>query len=173
MELDSQVELITQKGKIPSGTESTQGSVISQRKVPEVPVISEQELELIKTVLHSLQGQGLENVVTNPPRSDEILAHHETIPQRVGKGRYSNGWNPLSSKPKIKKIKEYHSKKREESKGEATVASTSRTKANQLPQEGKKNKNKNRRKQYSQSYKIPKIQKDAMENVFNMARTLM
>ncbi|MBW0586157.1 hypothetical protein O181_125872 [Austropuccinia psidii MF-1] len=25
--------------------------------------------------------------------------------------RYSNGWNPLSSKPQIKKIKEYHAKK--------------------------------------------------------------
>ncbi|MBW0585277.1 hypothetical protein O181_124992 [Austropuccinia psidii MF-1] len=24
--------------------------------------------------------------------------------------RYSNGWNPLSSKPQIKKIKEYHAK---------------------------------------------------------------
>ncbi|MBW0491653.1 hypothetical protein O181_031368 [Austropuccinia psidii MF-1] len=49
-------------------------------------------------------------------------------------------------------------------------------KVNPLPQEGKKNKQnkkKNARKPYSPSYKIPKIQKDAMENVFNMARTLM
>ncbi|MBW0584221.1 hypothetical protein O181_123936 [Austropuccinia psidii MF-1] len=45
--------------------------------------------------------------------------------------------------------------------------------ANPLPQEGKKNKKKNWRKPYSPSYRIPKIQKDAMENVFNMARTLM
>ncbi|MBW0525874.1 hypothetical protein O181_065589 [Austropuccinia psidii MF-1] len=29
--------------------------------------------------------------------------------------RYSNGWNPLSSKSQIKKIKEYHSKKKEAS----------------------------------------------------------
>ncbi|MBW0506452.1 hypothetical protein O181_046167 [Austropuccinia psidii MF-1] len=34
------------KGKIPSGTESTQGSAISQRQVPEMPLISELELEL-------------------------------------------------------------------------------------------------------------------------------
>ncbi|MBW0586307.1 hypothetical protein O181_126022 [Austropuccinia psidii MF-1] len=46
-------------------------------------------------------------------------------------GRYSNGWNPLSSKPQIKNIREYHAQKREESKEEAPVASTSRPKANQ------------------------------------------
>ncbi|MBW0560567.1 hypothetical protein O181_100282 [Austropuccinia psidii MF-1] len=56
---------------------------------------------------------------------------------------YSNGWNPLSSKPQIKSIKEYHSKKREASKKEAPVASTSKPQVNQPPQEGKKNKNKN------------------------------
>ncbi|MBW0552447.1 hypothetical protein O181_092162 [Austropuccinia psidii MF-1] len=42
-----------------------------------------------------------------------------------------------------------------------------------LPQEGKKKKKKNWRKPYSPSYRIPKIQKDAMDNIFNMARTLM
>ncbi|MBW0594142.1 hypothetical protein O181_133857 [Austropuccinia psidii MF-1] len=90
------------KSKIPSGTESTQGSALSQRKVPEIPIISEPELELImsdsnrykshsegsnrylhepvQAVLHGVQGQGLENVATNTPRSDELLAH----PQRGG-----------------------------------------------------------------------------------------
>ncbi|MBW0582639.1 hypothetical protein O181_122354 [Austropuccinia psidii MF-1] len=55
---------------------------------------------------------------------------------------YFNGWNPLSSKPQIKKIKEYHSKKREESKEEAPVASNSKPQATQPPQEGKNNKKK-------------------------------
>ncbi|MBW0510340.1 hypothetical protein O181_050055 [Austropuccinia psidii MF-1] len=87
--------------------------------------------------------------------------------------RYSNGWKPLSSKPQIKNIKEHHSKKRKTTKEEAPVASTSKPKANPLPQEGKKNKKKNWRKPYSPSYRIPKIQNDAMENFFNMARTLM
>ncbi|MBW0590319.1 hypothetical protein O181_130034 [Austropuccinia psidii MF-1] len=86
---------------------------------------------------------------------------------------YSNGWNPLSSKPQIKKIKEYHSKKREARKEEAPVASTSKPKVNQPPQEGKKNKKENWRKPYSPSYRIPKTQKDSMDNVFNMTRTLM
>ncbi|MBW0562659.1 hypothetical protein O181_102374 [Austropuccinia psidii MF-1] len=34
------------KGKIACGTEFTQGSAISQRKVPENPIISEPELKL-------------------------------------------------------------------------------------------------------------------------------
>ncbi|MBW0529960.1 hypothetical protein O181_069675 [Austropuccinia psidii MF-1] len=59
------------------------------------------------------------------------------------------------------------------SKEEAPVASTSKPQANQPPQEGKKNKKNNWRKPYSPSYWIPKIQKDAMGNVFNMARILM
>ncbi|MBW0493382.1 hypothetical protein O181_033097 [Austropuccinia psidii MF-1] len=87
--------------------------------------------------------------------------------------KYSNGWNPVSSKPQIKKIKEYHAQKKEARKEEAPVASTSKPQANQLPQEGKKNKKKDLRKAYSPSFRIPKIQNDSMDNVFNMARTLM
>ncbi|MBW0544632.1 hypothetical protein O181_084347 [Austropuccinia psidii MF-1] len=86
--------------------------------------------------------------------------------------RYSYGWNLLSSKPQIKKIKEYHAKKKEASKEEAPVASTSKLQVNPLPQEGKNNKKKNWRKPYSPSYRIPIIQKDGMDNVFNMASTL-
>ncbi|MBW0480395.1 hypothetical protein O181_020110 [Austropuccinia psidii MF-1] len=65
--------------------------------------------------------------------------------------RYSNGWNPLSSKPQIKNIKEYHAQKREETKEEAPVSSTSNSEDTPLPQEGKKNKKKNWRKPYSPS----------------------
>ncbi|MBW0590393.1 hypothetical protein O181_130108 [Austropuccinia psidii MF-1] len=82
--------------------------------------------------------------------------------------RYSNGWNLLSSKAQLKKIKEHHTKKKE-----ALVASNSKHQANQLPQEGKKNKKRNWRKPYSSIYGIPKIQKDAMDKVSNMARTLI
>ncbi|MBW0510490.1 hypothetical protein O181_050205 [Austropuccinia psidii MF-1] len=38
---------------------------------------------------------------------------------------YFNGWNPLSSKPQIKKIKEYHAKKREATKEKAPSQPTS------------------------------------------------
>ncbi|MBW0583255.1 hypothetical protein O181_122970 [Austropuccinia psidii MF-1] len=70
-------------------------------------------------------------------------------------------------------IKEYHFKKREARKEEPPVASTSKPQINQPPQDRKKNKKDNWRKPYSPSYRIPKIQKDAMDNVFNMSRTLM
>ncbi|MBW0513137.1 hypothetical protein O181_052852 [Austropuccinia psidii MF-1] len=76
------------------------------------------------------------------------------------KVRYSNGWNPLSSKPQINNIKEYHSKKKEERKEEAQVASTSKPQANQLPKEVKKNKKKNWKKTYYPSYRIQRIQKE-------------
>ncbi|MBW0550232.1 hypothetical protein O181_089947 [Austropuccinia psidii MF-1] len=94
------------KRKISSGTESTQGSDIYQRQVLEMLIISEPELELsmsnskrykshsvgsnrhsyepVQTVPHSVQGQGLGNVATYPPRSDEPLAHPEKIAQRGG-----------------------------------------------------------------------------------------
>ncbi|MBW0571837.1 hypothetical protein O181_111552 [Austropuccinia psidii MF-1] len=69
--------------------------------------------------------------------------------------RYSNGWNPLSSKLHIKNIKEYHATKKEATKEEAPLASTSKPQANPFPQEGK-NKKKNLRKPYSKIYRIPK-----------------
>ncbi|MBW0591663.1 hypothetical protein O181_131378 [Austropuccinia psidii MF-1] len=94
------------KGNIPSGTESTQGSSLSKRQVPEMPMISEPPLELsisnsnrykshsegsdrhlhepVQEVLHSVQGQGLGNVATNTPRSDELLANPQNASQRGG-----------------------------------------------------------------------------------------
>ncbi|MBW0513169.1 hypothetical protein O181_052884 [Austropuccinia psidii MF-1] len=132
------------KGKIPSVTESTQGSAILKRQVLDMPMISEAELELsmsnsnrdkthaegsnrhlyepVKTVLHSVHEQRLGNVATNPPRSDDLLAYPEKFLKEEEIVRYSNGWNPLSSKPQIKKIKEYHAKNKEASKEEAPVA---------------------------------------------------
>ncbi|MBW0573568.1 hypothetical protein O181_113283 [Austropuccinia psidii MF-1] len=90
------------KGKIPRGTESTQGSSISQKQLPEMLIISEPELELsmrnsnrynshsegsnthihepVKIVLHYVQGQGLGNSATTQPTSDELLEHPEKVP---------------------------------------------------------------------------------------------
>ncbi|MBW0537577.1 hypothetical protein O181_077292 [Austropuccinia psidii MF-1] len=97
---------VKRKGKIASGTEYTQGSSIYQRQVPEMPMISEPELELsisssnrykphsegsdrhlnepVQTVLHSRKGQRFGNVASNTPRSDELLAHPQKVPQRAG-----------------------------------------------------------------------------------------
>ncbi|MBW0501247.1 hypothetical protein O181_040962 [Austropuccinia psidii MF-1] len=80
--------------------------------------------------------------------------------------RYSNGWNTMSSKTQIKEIKEYHAKKREASKEEAPVSFPE-------SQKWKNSQKQNRRKPHSPTYRITRIQKDSMENVFNMERTLM
>ncbi|MBW0529367.1 hypothetical protein O181_069082 [Austropuccinia psidii MF-1] len=129
--------------------------------------------EPVQAVLHHVQDKDLEML----PQSHQRVMNSWHILKRFLKEeeivRYSNVWNPLSSKPQIKKIKEYYTKRKEASKEEAPVASTSKPQANQLPQERQKNKKNNWKKKYSPSYRIPKIQKDAMENFFNMARTLM
>ncbi|MBW0540635.1 hypothetical protein O181_080350 [Austropuccinia psidii MF-1] len=80
-------------------------------------------------------GMNSWHILKRFPKEEEIL-------------RYSNGWNPLTSKPQIKNIKP-------------------------LPQEGKKNKKKNWRNPYFPRYRIPKMQKYSWENFFNMARALM
>ncbi|MBW0547245.1 hypothetical protein O181_086960 [Austropuccinia psidii MF-1] len=114
------------KGKIPSGTQSTQGSAISKGKVPDMPMISEPALELIQAVLHGVQEmlpQIHQGVMNSWNILKKFLKEEEIV-------RYSNGWNPLSSKPQIKKIKEYHAKRKDASKEEAPVASTSKPQAN-------------------------------------------
>ncbi|MBW0464316.1 hypothetical protein O181_004031 [Austropuccinia psidii MF-1] len=92
------------KGNFRSGTESTQGSSLSQSQVPEIPMISEPKLELsmsnsnrykghsegsnrhlhesVQALLHSVQRQGLGNVASNTPRSDDLLAHPQKVLQR-------------------------------------------------------------------------------------------
>ncbi|MBW0516986.1 hypothetical protein O181_056701 [Austropuccinia psidii MF-1] len=38
--------------------------------------------EPVQEVSHIVQGERLENVATNPPRSDELLVHSQKIPKR-------------------------------------------------------------------------------------------
>ncbi|MBW0462548.1 hypothetical protein O181_002263 [Austropuccinia psidii MF-1] len=51
--------------------------------------------------------------------------------------RYSNGWNTLLSKPKIKKIKDWHNEKREVTKEEAQQLLTESHKPAILPKKGR------------------------------------
>ncbi|MBW0550619.1 hypothetical protein O181_090334 [Austropuccinia psidii MF-1] len=166
-------------GKIPNGTESTQGSALSQRQVTEIPMISEPDLELSmsNSNRYKSHSEGSDRHLHEPvqkyytvyqdkdwemlPQIQEGVMNSWHILKRFLKEeeivKYSNGWNAISSKPQIKKIKEYHAKRKEETKEEAPVASTSKPQANTLPQEGKKNNKKKRRKPYSPSYRISKV----------------
>ncbi|MBW0570881.1 hypothetical protein O181_110596, partial [Austropuccinia psidii MF-1] len=183
------------KGKIPSGTESTQGSAISKRQVPDMPMISKPELELsmsnsnrdkshsegsnrhsyepVQAVLHSVQVKRLGNFATNTQRSDELLEYPERIAQRGGNSEILQWMESTIIQASNQEDTGIPCQKAGGKQEEAPVASTSKPQANQLPQEGKKNKKNNWRKPYSPSYRIPKIQKDAMKNVFDMARTSM
>ncbi|MBW0555479.1 hypothetical protein O181_095194 [Austropuccinia psidii MF-1] len=100
------------------------------------------------------------NILKNSLKEEEIV-------------RYSSRWNPLSSKPQLQKIKKYDSKKREARKEYSPVAPTRNPQFSQPSPERKKNKKNNWRKPYYLSYRTPRIQKDAMYNVLNMARNLM
>ncbi|MBW0593884.1 hypothetical protein O181_133599 [Austropuccinia psidii MF-1] len=115
------------KGKILSGTEFTQGDAISQRQVPEVPVISKPELEptisssnrdnhIQRHKMDIYMRQYKQYYMVHKDKNWEILpqAHQGVInswhilkkffkEEEIVK--YYNGWNPLSSKSKIKKIK--------------------------------------------------------------------
>ncbi|MBW0580326.1 hypothetical protein O181_120041 [Austropuccinia psidii MF-1] len=68
-----------------------------------------------------------------------------------------------------KTIKEYHSKRRETRKGKASVGSTRKPQVNPPSQKGKKKLG----KPYFTSYRIPKIQKAALENIFSISRMLI
>ncbi|MBW0502767.1 hypothetical protein O181_042482 [Austropuccinia psidii MF-1] len=121
-------------------------------------VYKEEDLEMLPQIYQRVMSS--QNNLKRFLKEDEIV-------------KYSNGWNQLSSKHHIKKVKDWNIKKREERKEEAPVASARKPQANQPTQEGKKNKKKNWRKPYYSGYRMPIIQKDSMDNVFNLPRTLM
>ncbi|MBW0593322.1 hypothetical protein O181_133037 [Austropuccinia psidii MF-1] len=105
------------------------------------------------------------------------------------------GWTPMSFKGQVQQIKawlknqsmlsEDQKKKlaqgKENSPVEAPQASTSKNPPQQVPSKPKKAPKTNQKgkakpkwnKPYPQNYRIPKKEKTAMDNVFNMARTLM
>ncbi|MBW0593635.1 hypothetical protein O181_133350 [Austropuccinia psidii MF-1] len=81
------------KGNIPSGTESTQGSALSQRQLPKMSMISEPELELSMNNSNRYKSHSegsdrhlheLGNVAPNTPKSEELLAHPQKVPHRGG-----------------------------------------------------------------------------------------
>ncbi|MBW0564089.1 hypothetical protein O181_103804 [Austropuccinia psidii MF-1] len=144
------------KGKIHSGTESTQGSALSQRKVPEIPMISEPELELsmsdsngykshsessdrhlhepVQAVLHSVQGQVMGNVSTNKARSGEFLAHPQKVAQRGENGDILQWMESNIILTSNQKDQGVTFKKEGDDQGRTPVASTRKPKENALPQ---------------------------------------
>ncbi|MBW0543806.1 hypothetical protein O181_083521 [Austropuccinia psidii MF-1] len=149
MELDSEVELIPQKGKerakspvehnthkeVPyaKGTNHIQRAQIdiymSQYK-QYYTVYKDKDWEMFPQIHQGVMNSW--HILNKFLKEEEIV-------------RYSNGWNPPSYKPRIKK--------KEATKEEAPVASTRKPQANGIPQEGKNNKKKELEKTI-----LPKLQ---------------
>ncbi|MBW0591955.1 hypothetical protein O181_131670 [Austropuccinia psidii MF-1] len=89
-----------------------------------------------------------------------------------------NGWNPLMEKKNMMLLTAQWRKNKppEPTKLPKTAPVASRSNSNVKKQPQAQNKGKGKApatKTYRQGYRIPKIQQDAMENVFHMARTMM
>ncbi|MBW0515820.1 hypothetical protein O181_055535 [Austropuccinia psidii MF-1] len=111
--------------------------------------------EPVQAVLHSVQGQGLGDFATNTPRSYELLAYPQNFPQAGGNNQG------------------VQCQKEGDNQGRSPSSFYQQALSKPTSPRSGKNKKKNWIKPYPPSYRIPKIQKDAMDNVFNMARPLM
>ncbi|MBW0504194.1 hypothetical protein O181_043909 [Austropuccinia psidii MF-1] len=160
-----------------------------------MPMISEPELELsmsnsnrykshsegsdrhlhepVQAVLHSVQRQGLGNAASNTPMTDELLEHPQKAPHRGGDSDILQWMESTVIQASNQKDQGVPLQKEGGKQGRSPSSVYQKASSQPISQEGKKNKKKNWRKPYSPRYRIPKIQKDSMDNVFNMARTLM
>ncbi|MBW0492291.1 hypothetical protein O181_032006 [Austropuccinia psidii MF-1] len=129
--------------------------------------------EAVQTVLHSVQRQGVVNVATNTPRSDEPLAHPQKFPQRGGNSEILQWMESTIIQTSNKKDQGVPCQNKGGNKGRSPSSFFQQAPSQLAFQEGKKNEKKNWRKSYSPSYRIPKIQKNALNNVFNMAISFM
>ncbi|MBW0505988.1 hypothetical protein O181_045703 [Austropuccinia psidii MF-1] len=99
--------------------------------------------EPVQAVLHCVQRQGLGNVATNTPRSDEPLAHPQNLPQRGGNSEILQWVESIIMQTSNQKYQGVPRQKEGGNQGRSPIASTSKPQTNTLPQEGKKNKKKN------------------------------
>ncbi|MBW0505642.1 hypothetical protein O181_045357 [Austropuccinia psidii MF-1] len=124
--------------------------------------------EPVQAGLHSLQGQRLVNVATNPPRSNELLAYPEKVPQRGGNSEILQWMESTIIQTSNQKDKLIPFQKERGKKGRSLSS---------FYQQGPRQPTSLRReeeqeKEFEETI-FPKIQKISMDNVFNMARTLM
>ncbi|MBW0483545.1 hypothetical protein O181_023260 [Austropuccinia psidii MF-1] len=108
----------------------------------------------------------------NPPRSDEPLRNPQNVLERAGNSEILQ-W--IASTIIQNSNKKYERMAQKERGKQGRSPSIFYQKATSLPTSTRREEEqeKNWKKQYSTSYQIPRIQKDAMENVFRTARTLM
>ncbi|MBW0513526.1 hypothetical protein O181_053241 [Austropuccinia psidii MF-1] len=108
----------------------------------------------------------------------EFLPDFEKIPGHPNNSKLLNGWHPLMEKKTMMLLTAEWRKNNppppKQVPKKAPIASRSSSNVKKQPQAQKKGKGKApAKKPYSQGYRMRKIQQDAMENVFQMDRTMM
>ncbi|MBW0518110.1 hypothetical protein O181_057825 [Austropuccinia psidii MF-1] len=129
--------------------------------------------EPLQAVLHSVERQGLGNVATNTPSSDELLAHPQKVPQRGGNSEILQWMESTIIQTSIQKDQGVPFQKEGCNQGRSPSSFYQQAPSQPTSPRRKEEKEKELENTIFPSYRIPKIQKDAMDNVSNMARTLM
>ncbi|MBW0542293.1 hypothetical protein O181_082008, partial [Austropuccinia psidii MF-1] len=190
MDLDQDIPVINQKDKNISPEER------HKCKMPELPPVlkeiyryqykswfmaaKQQEWEIIPSLwIGTINSYPQVKKFMGPKKTEELM----------------KGWTPMSCKGQVHKIKAWlknqsmlsEDRKKKLAPGkenipvEAPQASARKRPPQQVPKKPKQTPKTNQKgkakpkwnKPYSQNYRIPKEEKIAMDNVFNMARTLM
>ncbi|MBW0585926.1 hypothetical protein O181_125641 [Austropuccinia psidii MF-1] len=116
----------------------------------------------VQEVLHSVKGQTLGNVSTNPPRSDELMEYFQKACQR---GRNSKIFQEMeftiiyTSNQKDKGLAQ---QKEGGKQGRLSSSFYWKSTSHTTSPRGKTNKKNNCRKPYSQSYRSSILQKNAL-----------
>ncbi|MBW0528199.1 hypothetical protein O181_067914 [Austropuccinia psidii MF-1] len=176
MDLDQEIQVITPKDKNVSPEER------HKWRMPELPPVPKGNIRDIPVSIQELvDGSKVEGVGTSARSLDR---HNELLSSRK-----SSTDKSLVDKPKnfVRGPEEEVVPRKDNSQVEAPQASTSKSLPQQVLNKEKKTPKNNQKgkqkakgkakykweKPYQQNYRIPKKEKTAMDNVFNMARTLM
>ncbi|MBW0553389.1 hypothetical protein O181_093104 [Austropuccinia psidii MF-1] len=125
-----------------------------------------------------ISAQGVPDPCRSVEKLQEFLPDCEKTPGPPQHLQAINGWHPLMEKKKMMLLTEEWRKnnppppKQVPKKNPVARSSNSNVKKQPQPQ-NKGNGKAPATKPYSQGYRIPKIKQDAMENVFQMARTMI
>ncbi|MBW0484074.1 hypothetical protein O181_023789 [Austropuccinia psidii MF-1] len=123
--------------------------------------------EPVKIVIHSVQRQGLGNVASNTPRGDELLAHPQKVPHRGGDSGILQWMESNVIQASLQKYQGVPLQKEGGKKGRRPGSFYQHASRQPTSPRGEEEKEKELEETI-----FPKLH-DAMDNVFNMARTLM
>ncbi|MBW0509627.1 hypothetical protein O181_049342 [Austropuccinia psidii MF-1] len=146
-----------------------------------MPIISDPELELsisssnrykshsegsnqhlyepVQELLSSVQGQGLGNVATNPPRSDELLTYPEKIPQTGGNSEILQWMESTIIQASNQEDNIIPCQKERGKQGRSPSSFYQKASSQPASPRREEDQEKNWSKPYSSSHRIPNIQK--------------